>query len=152
MDGAGDDGNAVEQAETARQVQDFLDALPHAKALGMKVAEIGEAEASLSMEWAPYLVGDPDTGVIHGGAVSALLDTCSGTAVMLHPSRPLMTATIDLRVDYLRSAHPHERITAKAVCYHVTRSVAFVRVTANDETGGVPVATGAGTFTLEHRQ
>lgn len=152
MDGSQNGDDSAEKVAPLEQVQVFLDALPHAKALGMKVAGIGEAEASLSMEWAPHLVGDPDTGVIHGGAVSALLDTCSGTAVMMHPSRPLMTATIDLRVDYMRAARPHERITAKAVCYHVTRSVAFVRVTANDETGGVPVATGAGTFTLEHRQ
>lgn len=135
--------------DPAQLAQRFLDALPHARALAMRVEAVGEGSASLSMPWAPHLVGDPETGVIHGGVVSALMDTCSGTAVFAHPCRPLTTATLDLRIDYMRPAHPHQRLTAHAECYHVTRSVAFVRVVAEDETPGTPVATGAGTFTLE---
>lgn len=142
----GDQGDTAERRAFAQQ---FIDALPHARALGLRVDQIGQGEVTISMPWAAHLVGDPDSGVVHGGVVSALMDTCSGTAVFTHPTRPASTATLGLRIDYMRAARPHQRITARAVCYHVTRNVAFVRVTAEDETPGIPVATGNGTFTLE---
>ncbi len=132
---------------TARR---FIDALPHSRALGMQLDRLGEGEAVVSMPWDARFVGDPATGVIHGGAVSALMDTASGAAVMSHPVGVRSTATLDLRIDYMRAATPGQRITAHAVCFHVTRSVAFVRVTTTDEdVDRPPVATASGAFTLE---
>jgi uncharacterized protein (TIGR00369 family) len=63
----------------------FITALPHSHALGMVLEEIGTGSATISMPYDPALIGDPATGVIHGGAVSALMDTACGAAVMCHP-------------------------------------------------------------------
>ncbi|MBF9060344.1 hotdog fold thioesterase [Rhodobacterales bacterium HKCCSP123] len=137
---------AEDKARIARQ---FIEAIPFSQALKMRLDEIGNGTAVISMPWSDALVGDPKSGVIHGGAVSALMDTCGGAAVMSHPEALAGTATIDLRIDYMRAAAPGQRISARAECYHLTRSVAFVRATAWDEDEDRPVATATGAFTVE---
>jgi uncharacterized protein (TIGR00369 family) len=127
----------------------FIEAIPHAQELGMKLTVVNDGEAVITMGYDSRLVGDPETGVIHGGAVSTLMDTCAGAAVMSHPAAPIATATLDLRIDYMRPATPGDAITATATCYHITRSVAFVRATAVDGDPTRPVATATGAFTIE---
>lgn len=151
---AGQDARPADEArgDQTAAARDFLAAIPHARALAMRLDALGGGEAVISMPYDARLVGDPRSGVIHGGAVSALMDTCSGAAVMSHPDSAGATATIDLRIDYMRAARPGQRITARAICHHVTRSVAFVRATAHDEEGGLPVAMATGAFTFQSRR
>ncbi|WP_424973433.1 PaaI family thioesterase [Dinoroseobacter sp. S124A] len=137
------------QTDKAQIAQQFIEMIPHGRALSMTVEEIGDGIAVISMPYDPKLVGDIQTGVIHGGAVSALMDTCGGAAVMCHPSAPGGTATIDLRIDYMRAAKPGDRITARAECHHITRNVAFVRAVAMDGDPEHPVAMATGAFTVE---
>lgn len=127
----------------------FMQSLPYCKALGLQILALGDGRAKVVMPWDARFVGDPVTGVIHGGAVSALMDTASGAAVMCHPAGPQGTATLGLRIDYMRPATTGQTITASAECYHVTKSVAFVRVTTTDDDIARPVAMATGTFTLE---
>ena len=135
-----------QKLKIARQ---FIEAIPYSQALGMTVGLIEPGIAEMEMPYDERLIGDPETGVIHGGAVSALLDTCAGTAVVAHPNVPSATATLDLRIDYMRPATPGQKIRARAECYQVTRTVAFVRATAMDDDETRPVATASGAFTVD---
>ena len=137
--------DAQTKARIARQ---FIEAIPFSRALGMTLEDIGNGSATISMPYDERLIGDPDRGVIHGGAVSALMDTCGGAAVVSHPDNPGATATIDLRIDYMRGATPGKRIIARAECYHITRSVAFVRAEALNEGETAPIARASGAFTV----
>ena len=141
-----EDAGADQRRRIARQ---FIEAIPHARARGMRLDDLGPGRAAISLPWNADLVGDPRSGVIHGGVISTLMDTCSGAAVMAHPDGPPATATIDLRIDYMRPATPRQGITARAECYHVTRSVAFVRAWATDDDDSRPVASATGAFTFE---
>lgn len=135
--------------EKSAPARSFIEALPHSHALGMRLDSIGDGVAAIAMPYDARLVGDPETGVIHGGAVSALMDTACGAAVMSHPAAGVSTATLDLRIDYMRPATPGQTIRSRAECHHVTRSVAFVRAVATDDDDSRPVAMATGAFTVD---
>lgn len=139
---------ATANDKKSAMAKQFIAAIPHSRALGMKVDVVDAGLAVLSLDYDKRFVGDPESGVLHGGVVTALLDTAMGTAVVSHPQSTGGTATIDLRIDYMRAATPGQGIRAEAECYRVTRTVAFVRATAFDE-AEEPVATAAGAFTVE---
>ena len=73
---------------------------------------------------------------------------------MAHPEGSHITATLDLRIDYMRAAKPGQRMVCEAVCYHTTRTVAFARATAveADSLGATPVASAVGAFTFQKRE
>ena len=93
-------------AQDARRdllARQFIEAIPHAQELGMKLTEIHDGKAVIGMDYDARLVGDPETGVIHGGAVSALMDTCAGAAVMSHPTAPIACLSLN------RPCNPHPK-------------------------------------------
>jgi uncharacterized protein (TIGR00369 family) len=78
--------------------------------------------------------------VLHGGVVTAMLDENCGMAVQLALDGTRAIATLDLRIDYQKPATPGLDLKAHSVCYRVTRSIAFVRSTAYQESEDDAVA------------
>ena len=51
----------------------LIEHVPHAKAIGMTVEGAKRGEAWLSVPYSENLIGNPETGVIHGGVITSLL-------------------------------------------------------------------------------
>ncbi|MCC6214898.1 MAG: PaaI family thioesterase [Polyangiaceae bacterium] len=136
-------------AVLARFDQAFAQAVPHNAALGIRFADFDGAGVLIDLPYAAHLVGNPDTGVLHGGAVTALLDASCGAAVFARIAAPLPIATLDLRIDYLRPGEPKRDVRCRAECYKVTENVAFVRAVAfHPHAPEDLIASAAGTFIL----
>jgi uncharacterized protein (TIGR00369 family) len=86
--------------------------------------------------------------VLHGGAVTTLIDATCGISVFMKMARMARIATLDLRIDYLHPATPGRDILARAECYKLTRAVAFVRALAHHGDPANPVASAQGTFII----
>ncbi|WP_240606518.1 PaaI family thioesterase [Phenylobacterium kunshanense] len=125
--------------------------VPHAASLGLSLVELGKGRGSMQAPWREELVGDPDTGVIASGVVTALIDHTCGLAINSAMTEATPIATLDLRIDYLRPAAPRTGITAEAHCYRLTRSIGFVRAQAWDVSPDDPVATAQAAFMLNPR-
>ena len=129
-------------------VRGFSANVPHNKALGMRILEITTGQALFMLPYDAKLVGNPDTGVLHGGAITALLDGASGAAVFAALTDFVPIATLDLRIDYLRPAEAGQAVHARATCYKLTRNVAFTRAVAYHDDPDDPIAHSVGTFML----
>lgn len=127
----------------------FCELVPHSKALGLELLHItlSPASACLRLPWHPRLIGNPETRVPHGGAVTTLIDSCCGVAVYVKLQKAVAAATLDLRIDSLKPAAPDRDLFAKAECYRTTRNIAFVRAIAYQDEAD-PVASAAATFMI----
>ena len=143
----------AEESENLRLelVRGFSMNVPHNRALGMVIEDMQPKIAVFRLPYDAKLVGNPDTGVLHGGAITALLDGCSGAAVFAALDEFVPIATLDLRIDYLRPAEPGRDVMCKATCYKMTKNVAFTRAVAYHDDEADPIAHSVGTFMLSTR-
>lgn len=118
------------------------------KEMGVEIGELQDGAATTRLAWREDLVGNPATGVLHGGVITTLLDATCGLAVFMALPEPDSMATLDLRIDYLRPATPRRDVQAVATCYRMTRSVAFVRGRAHHGDPDRAIATCQAAFML----
>jgi uncharacterized protein (TIGR00369 family) len=132
----------------------FLDALrahlprwiPHARACGMEIVELTAAHATLTMPFRDHFLADTERGLIHPGAISTLVDTTCGVALMAAAGPVERIATLDLRLDYLRPALSPKPLFARAECYRMTGTIAFVRGMAWQDDRDAPCAVSQAAF------
>jgi len=132
------------------EVVDPFVLIPHAAAIGMQLVSRAPHRCVVRVPYAEHLVGDPDTGVIHGGVITAVLDNASGIAVRGEQDNEAVggMATLDLRIDYMRPAEPKRDLYTEAECYRTTANIAFVRAWAYHDDRNDPIATSVATFML----
>jgi len=117
-------------------------------ALGGELLTFKKGIGRLRLPWSEKLVGNPETGVVHGGVITAMLDQACGMAIGSALDMPMGMATLDLRIDYMKPATPREDILIESECLKITREIAFARARAFHASIDDPVAIATGTFML----
>jgi uncharacterized protein (TIGR00369 family) len=140
-------GTAV--APALRPVAETIENLPHCREMGFRVTGLEPGKATVRLDYDRRLAADPASGVLHGGAVTTLLDTVCGIATFsILDSDKTSIATLDLRIDYLKPATPGQPLFGFAEVYKRTANVAFVRGVAYQGGPGNPVANCVSTYML----
>ena len=144
--------NDAYMRKLARIQQGFAEAVPYNRALGLQVVEFGKGKLTMRLPYDERFVGNPTTGVIHGGVITATMDATCGGAVFLGLREQRQIATLDLRIDYLRPATPGEDVICEGDCYRITRQIAFTRGVAHQGDADDPIASSSATFIIIHNR
>ena len=121
---------------------------PHVAALGIEVVEQAAGRLVLRLPAGPALIGDPDRGLLFGGAIFGLMDTACGFLAFASAPAGRHVATLDLRVDYLAPASGDRDVFAEALTSCVARQVVFCRASAWQESPAQPIASALGSFMI----
>ncbi len=127
---------------------------PHNSFLGIKLESAKDNRLSVSLPLRDELLASTSEGGVHSGVVSSLLDTSCSLAVMLKLGKLIRVATLDMRIDYLRSAPAEGTLFSRATCYRLGDQIAFVRGVAYTVKDGKEdkVAEAASSFLVIHQQ
>ncbi|MEX0922017.1 MAG: PaaI family thioesterase [Rhodovibrionaceae bacterium] len=120
--------------------------VPHCEELGIVAESFAPPSLTMRLPYQDKLVFDSDSGILHGGAVTTLVDTTAGMVAMAAVKPERSVATLDLRLDYLRPGLKGCDILCTAEVYHVTKLIVFVRAQALQADDGREIASALGTF------
>lgn len=124
----------------------FLSALRHCQVLNMQVHSVDGEGLILRLPYSPSIVGNPQTGAVHGGAITTLMDTALGMATLCSLPEFEVCPTLDLRIDYMSPGVADQDLFGHAHCYRVSREVIFIRGTAYQADPEQPIAQVVGTY------
>ena len=138
---------ARSDSEKSRIIERMCSFIPHCMLLGIRLEQVIGEEVTLRLPYRPDLVGNPETGVIHGGALTVLLDQTLGTAgICCDRVGTMITPTLDLRIDHLGAAPAGLDILACARVYKATRRILFVEGFAYSQSRDEPIARATGSW------
>jgi len=123
--------------------------VPFNRMLGIRGESVERGRAVLLLPVRPEFVGDVRRPALHGGVVSALIDTAGGLAAWSALSTGESVSTVDLRVDYLEPAGLGEPLRAEADLVRKGNRVCHVRVGVTQ--GSVLVAEGRAVYNIHRR-
>jgi len=93
--------------------------------MDLKIERADRQGVEIRMPFNPDFCLDEEGTMLHGGVLTALLDSAFGLANFLAIEDVQTMATLDLRVDYLRPASSRADVIVFANCYRQTRHIAF---------------------------
>jgi uncharacterized protein (TIGR00369 family) len=125
------------------------EAIPFNRLLGIRGESAGEGRGVLVLPVRPEFVGDPRRPALHGGVLSALIDTAGGVAAWTALGDHETISTVDLRIDYLEPAGLDAPLRAEAELVRKGNRVCHVRIALTQ--AGVLVAEGRAVYNIHRR-
>ena len=138
-------------------VKVYEERIPFNRVLGLQVETVTVDQAVLGFDMRDDLIGNYKLQILHGGVISAVLDTSGGMMAsisvlnaMAGASREEMAkrltriGTIDLRIDYLRPGRG-DRFYARSNLMRTGRKVSVTRMELHNNEG-LLIAVGTGTY------
>ncbi|ROS00983.1 uncharacterized protein (TIGR00369 family) [Sinobacterium caligoides] len=110
-----------------QMIEELFPHIRHCMVLGMTVEDADFGLLVLRMPYLKEMVGDPKSGVVHGGTLTTLMDSACGFAAMLGVEGQAICPTLDLRIDYMGAATPGLDIIGAAEVYRDTNELLFCR-------------------------
>jgi uncharacterized protein (TIGR00369 family) len=124
--------------------------VPFNRFLGLRGESVRKGACVLSLAVREEFVGDPRRPALHGGVVSALVDTAGGLAAWSALSPGESVSTVDLRIDYLEPAGLGAPLRAAAELVRKGNRVCHVRIAVTQE--DVLVAEGRAVYNIHRRR
>ena len=127
-------------------VQQFVPMSPFVKLVGLKLDEISENRAVMSLEFREEVVTIGET--VHGGAIATLIDTAATCAGWATPNPPenMRGTTVALNVTYVAAANS-ANLRAEARVLRRGKNLTFIDIDVTDGDGTL-VAKGTATYKL----
>ena len=119
--------------------------LPHCRWLKI-YGECTSDEPVISVDWRDELLENKESGNIHGGVITTLVDMASACTLAAQFERFESIATLDMRIDYLKQPVSGQAIHARAHCYKTEGQIAYIRSHCYQEDETQPFALGMATF------
>ena len=128
----------VTAARAAGDVGGLTDIIPYAQFMGISATEV-DGELIGKLAYSPILIGNPALPALHGGTLGALLESTAIFELLWRSETIVLPKTINITIDYLRSAGPLDTFAHGAVTRH-GRRVANVRAEAWQDDRARPIA------------
>ncbi len=157
--GTGDGSAALSPAFIEAATEIFEQRIPFNRLLGLRLTSLTPERVTATIDMRPDLIGNFERHMLHGGVISAGLDTMGGLAVLAavgarHADGSVQAqldhferiGTVDLRVDYLRPSIG-TRFELRGQVLRLGRRLANTRMEFLDE-GGRLLAAGTAAYTV----
>lgn len=139
----------------------YLEWLPFNKVLGIAIDDLDYetcgAQVSFSMK--PELIGNSAAGILHGGVTASVIDLTGGLSALVAcvkqnegvsledlQKKLVASATIDMRVDYLRPGKG-ERFDCRSRLIRAGSRIVVAKIDLFNDTGS-RIATGTATYMI----
>lgn len=126
----------VSDADMLARFQNSKKRPPCSDTLGMRLADLNQAEQWVRMDFdVPQMFANP-TGAVQGGFIAAMMDEAMSTAVIIASNVTMTAPTLEMKTSYLKRLMPGPAsVTARIL--KLGKSAAFMEADCFDDKGAL---------------